>query len=200
MPDHAGFAAAITVREHVLRTALQSVYANGSDGGKRFVQDLSGDGIGIQPDLFLGPPDIDCEGATNLLVASMPVWGTVTVTRNQVAHVVGIAGEMEITLTPAFKKGLPDSDKEHSLVLDQIVTVINARTWTARVTSTGTPADVGAVVTGEEFRRRFEERFRQGVVFGQISLPSIDASYLGAWCRSHQKSWRVFATACSCSA
>ena len=39
MPDHAGFAAAITVREHVLRTALQAAYANGSDAGKRFAGD-----------------------------------------------------------------------------------------------------------------------------------------------------------------
>lgn len=179
MPDHAGFAAAITVREHVLRTALKSAYANGSDSGKKFVQDLSGDGLGLQPDLFLGEPDIDCEGAANLLVATMPMWGQVTVTINQVAHVVGLTGEIEMTLTPVFKKGLPDTPKESSLVLDQLGTVINARRWTATVTSAGTPADVVAIVTGEEFRRRFEDIFRKGVVFGQITLPSIDASFLG---------------------
>ena len=183
MPDHAGFAAAITVREHVLRTALHSGYANGSDSGKRFVQDLSGDGLGIQPDLFLGLPDIDCEGATNLLVATMPMWGQVTVTKDQVPHVVAMSGEIEMTLTPAFKRGPSGTDKESSLVLDPISTVINARRWTATVTSAGTPADIVAVITGEEFRRRFERVFRQGVVFGQITLPSIDASFLGPLAR-----------------
>jgi hypothetical protein len=179
VPDHAGFAAAITVREHVLRTALKSAYANGSDSGKKFVQDLSGGGIGLQPDLFLGEPDIDCEGATNLLVATMPMWGQVTVTTNQIAHVVGLRGEIEMALTPVFKTGPADTPKESSLVLDQIGTEISARRWTATVTSAGTPADVVAIVTGEEFRRRFENTFRQGVVFGQITLPSIDASFLG---------------------
>jgi len=170
------FAGAITVREHVLRTALQSAYANGSDASKRFTQDLSGDGLGVQPDLFLGPPDIDCEGATNLLVALMPMWGHVTVVKDQVSHVVGVTGQMEMTLTPEFRT---DPSGSSSLVMNQVGTVITARRWTARVTSTGTPPDVAALVTGEEFRRRFERTFRQGVAFGQVTLPSIDASFLG---------------------
>jgi len=173
------FAGAITVRAHVLRTALQSAYANGSDSSKRFTQNLSGDGLGVQSDLFLGRPDIDCEGSTNLLVATMPMWGQVTVTKDQVTHVVSVTGEMELTLTPQFRTGPAGTDKASSLVLDQISTVINARRWTARVTSAGTPADIAALVAGEEFRHRFEATFRQGVVFGQITLPSIDASFLG---------------------
>jgi hypothetical protein len=179
VPDHAGFAGAITVREHVLRTALKSGYANGSDSGKKFVQDLSGDGIGVQPDLFLGEPDLDCEGAANLLVATLPMWGQVTVTKSQVTHVVGLSGAMEMTLTPTFRSGPAGTPKESSLILDQVATDINARRWTATVTTAGTPADIVANVTGEEFRRRFETAFRQGVVFGQITLPSIDASFLG---------------------
>lgn len=170
------FAGAITVREHVLRTALQAAYANGSDSSKRFTQDLSGDGLGVQPDLFFGPPDFDCEGATNVLVAIMPMWGQITITKDQVAHVVGVTGVIELTLTPVFRT---DPLGTSSLVLDQIGTEINARRWTARVTSTGTPADIATLVTGNEFRRRFEATFRQGVAFGRIKLPSIDASFLG---------------------
>ena len=179
MPDHAGFAAAITVREHVLRSALQAAYANGSDSGKEFVEDLSGDGIGMEPDLFLGQPDINCEGSTNLLVAILPMWGEVTVTVEEAAHIVEINGEIELTLTPTFKKGLAETDLESSVVLDQINTVINARRWTATVTSPATPPDIAALITGEEFRRRFEQKFRQGVFIGRITLPSIDASFLG---------------------
>jgi hypothetical protein len=177
--NHAGFAAAITVREHVLRTALQSGYANGADSGKKFVEDLSGDGIDMEPDLFLGQPDLDCEGATNLLVATLPMWGPVTVTDNQVVHIVEMSGEIELTLTPSFKRGPAGTNTESSVVLDQINTVINARRWSATVTSAGTPPDIAALITGDEFRRRFEQKFRQGVVIGRITLPSIDASFLG---------------------
>jgi hypothetical protein len=177
------FAAAITVREHVLRTALQAAYANGSDSGKTFVQDLSGGGITMKTDLFLGPPEFECEGATNLLVATLPMWGAVTVTLpGQAAQAVDMFGEIELTLTAVFRGGFdhvipPESTS--SLYLDQVHTVINARRWTATVTSPGTPPDIAAVVTGEEFRTRFETTFRQGVFAGQIRLPSIDAAFLG---------------------
>lgn len=181
MPErHAGFAAAMTVREHVLRAALQAAYANGSDSGKKFVEDLSGDGIGMVPDIFLGLPDFDCEGATNLLVVTLPMWGEVTVTVDQVAHVVEMSGVMELTLTPVFRKGLVDTETESSVLLDQFNTVINARRWTATVTSAGTPAEIAELITAEAFRTRFERIFRQGVFAGRIELPAIDASFFGA--------------------
>jgi hypothetical protein len=173
------FAAAITVREHVLRTALKAAYANGSDSGKRFDEDLSGGGIDIEPDLFLGEPDINCEGATNLLVATLPMWGPVTVTDDGVAHVVDIVGEIEMTVTPEFTTGPEGSATESSVVVNPITVVINARRWAATVTSDGTPPNIAALVTGNVFRSRFEQKFRQGVLVGQVTLPSIDASFLG---------------------
>lgn len=187
MPDHAGFAAALTVREHVLRTALQAGYANGSDSGKKFAEDLSGGGIGMLPDILFGQPDIDCEGATNLLVVTLPMWGRVTVTVNQVAHVVDMNGVMELTLTPIFRKGFEANNTESSVILDQVSTVINARDWAATVTSAGTPPDIAALITGQEFRGRFEQKFRQGVFAGRIALPAIDASFLGPLVRKSTK-------------
>src|SRR5512143_1782013 len=100
MADSAGFAAAITVRENVLRTALQSAYANGSDAGKQFTEDLSDSALGMAPDLFLGRSDVSCEGATKRLVVNLPMWGTVKVTQSGVEHSVRMFGEMELTLTP----------------------------------------------------------------------------------------------------
>lgn len=179
MADSAGFAAAITVREHVLRTALTATYANGSNASKTFTADLSDGSIGMVPDFFLGQPRIDCQGTTNLLVATLPMWGRLTITLDQGATAVDLFGEAELTITPTFKKGLAGTDTESSLVLDPLVTVINARRWTATVTSLGTPANIVALATGEEFRSRFEAKFRQGFLFGQVSLPSIDASFLG---------------------
>jgi hypothetical protein len=180
MSDIAGFAAALTVRESVLRTAVQAAYANGADSGKKFDQNLTDGGIGMVTDLFLGPLDLDCEGATNLLVVTLPMWGRVTVTVNQVTHLVDMNGVMELTLTPVFKKGLANTDSESSILLDPFATVINARSWSATVTSAATPPEVAALITGDTFRGRFETRFRQGVFIGQISLPSIDGSFLGA--------------------
>jgi hypothetical protein len=173
------FAAAITVREHVLRTALQSGYANGSDTSKRFIEDLSDSALGMEPDLFFGEPDINCEGSTNLLVVILPMWGTVKVTQSGVEHLVQVAGEMELTLTPDFRTGPPLAEPKTAVELDPSTTTVIARRWTATVTSSGTPPAMAAMITGDEFRTRFEAKFRQGVLFGKISLPSIDASFLG---------------------
>ena len=181
MSDHAGFAAAITVREYVLRTALQSAYANGSDAGKRFTEDLSDAALGMEPDLFLGMPDLICEGATNLLVVTMPMWGMVKVTQSGVEHLVQMFGEMELTLTPSFRTGPLAEDRKTAIELNPIILAetITARSWTAAVTSSATPPEVASLITGSEFRSRFEEKFRQGVLVGQIALPTIDASFLG---------------------
>ena len=174
------FAAAITVRKHVLRTALHSGYANGSDTGKKFTEDLSDDTIGMEPDLFLGQPDINCEGSTNLLVATMPMWGTVKVTLGGFEHLVQMFGEMELTLTPDLRTGPPAAHPKTVVEFDPSSTTITARRWTATVTSNTTPPAVASLITGNEFRTRFEAKFRQGVFFGKITLPSIDASFLGA--------------------
>lgn len=179
MPDHAGFAAVIAVREHVLRTALQAGYANGAASAKRFEEDLSDAEIGLQANLFLGTPDIGCEGSANVLVVTLPMWGQVTVTLDDTAHLVDISGEMELTLTPAFTRGVPDVHPDNSLILAQIATVITARRWTATVHAGGTPADIVEIVTGSQFRTQFEATFRTAVVFGRISLPTIDVSFLG---------------------
>jgi hypothetical protein len=179
MPDHGGFAAAITVREHVLSTALQSGYANGSDAGKKFTEDLSDSALGMEPDLFLGQPDLNCEGSTNLLVATLPMWGTVKVTQSGVEYLVQMVGEMELTLTPDFRTGPPTAHPKTAVELDPSTTTITARRWTATVTSDATPPAVATLITGDEFRTRFEAKFRQGVFFGKIALPSIDASFLG---------------------
>ncbi len=180
MPNTAGFAAALTVRESTLRAAVQAAYANGSDSGKRFDQDISGDGIGMVTSLFLGGLDIDLEGATNLLVVTLPMWGQVTTTVDQLTHIVEMNGVMQLTLTPAFKKGIKDTDSEFSILLDQVDTVVTARSWSATVTSAATPPNVAALITGDAFRTRFGHKFAQGVLVGLVKLPSIDGSFLGA--------------------
>jgi hypothetical protein len=108
------------------------------------------------------------------------MWGKVKVTQNGVEHLVRMFGEMELTLTPDLRTGPPTAHPKTAVELDPFITTITARRWTATVTSDGTPPAVAALITGNEFRTRFEAKFRQGVVFGKINLPSIDASFLGA--------------------
>ena len=38
------------------------------------------------------------------------------------------------------------------------------------MTSSATPPAVATLITGNEFRTRFEAKFRQGVLFGKIAL------------------------------
>jgi hypothetical protein len=73
MPDHAGFAAAVTVRGHALSVALLAAYANGSFP-KVLAEDLAGGPPEVAANLFLGQPEINCEGATNLLVLTLATW------------------------------------------------------------------------------------------------------------------------------
>jgi len=162
------FAAAITVREHVLRTALQSGYANGSDAGKKFTEDLSDSALGMEPDLFLGQPDINCEGSTNLLVRTMPMWGTVKVT----------AGGFR-TPRPDVRRDGADADARPAHRPSCCAPEDSRRVRpiqhhhhrpaaaTATVTSNTTPPAVASLITGNEFAPRFEAKFRQGVFFGE---------------------------------
>src|SRR5215216_1889493 len=101
MPDHAGFAAAVTVREHVLGIALQAAYANGPFP-KVVRAALPGAGPDVAVDVFLGQPELECEGSTNLLVLTLRLWGRLRVTLNGTEHDVAIVGEVEATVRPVF--------------------------------------------------------------------------------------------------
>ena len=73
MGNDAGFAAAVTIRQQVLHDKLTATYANG-----QFPSTLEFELPDGPPDasvsFFLGEPDIACEGTTNLLVVTVPVW------------------------------------------------------------------------------------------------------------------------------
>ena len=118
----------------------------------------------MEPDLFLGQPDIDCEGSTNLLVATLPMWGTVKVTQSGVEHLVEMAGEMELTLTPDFRTGPPGADTKTAVEVDPSATTITARRWTATVTSERDAACGG----GPDHRKRVPDPVRGQVPPGGV--------------------------------
>jgi hypothetical protein len=175
VPDHAGFAAAVTVREHALSVALLAAYANGS-----FPQVLEGDLPGGPPEvaanLFLGLPEINCEGATNLLVLTLTAWGPLRVTLDGAEHVAQMAGELEVSISPVFGPG-------SNLVLEPAAEDIVVRRWTASVTSEGTPPTVVSYLVGDQFKDRLQQAIRAAIAFRLVKLPSIDVSFLGPLAR-----------------
>jgi hypothetical protein len=175
VPDHAGFAAAVTVREHVLKVALQAAYANGSFP-KVLKADLPGDPPEVAADLFLGLPEVNCEGAANLLVLTLTAWGPLNVTLDGVEHVAEIAGRLEVTIRPVFGPGL-------NLQLEPASEDIVVRRWQAAVTSEGAPAAVVSYLVGDQFKDRLQQAIRAAIAFRLVKLPSIDVSFLGPLAR-----------------
>jgi hypothetical protein len=180
LDDDAGFAAAVTYRQQLLHNKLTAAYANGA-----FPTTLAADLPGGPPDVsvsfFLAEPDIACEGTTNLLVVTVPVWGEVTVTESTPAT-VQIKGLIDLTIVPNFQL-LTETDPNTGMVtrfvaLNQLTTIA-IRTWTASVVSADPPADVAAYATGDMLRTRLQTAITDAVETGMISLPQIPVDYLG---------------------
>jgi len=177
VPDHAGFAAAVTVREHVLNAALLAAHANGTFPAK-LERDLPGGPESVIANLFLGAPRINCEGATNQLVLTLTAWGALRVTLNAAEEVAQITGELEVTIRPVFG---PGTSMDLSLKLEPAPQDIIVRRWTASVTSEDTSAAVVSYLVGDAFKDRLQLAVRAAVALGL--LPSIDASFFGPLAR-----------------
>src|ERR1700760_3350825 len=100
MSNDAGFAAAVTIRQNLLHDKLAATYANGQFPDT-LAYPLPDGPPAASVSFFLGEPDLACEGTTNLLVITVPVWGGVTVTETNPAT-VQVKGTMEITIVPDF--------------------------------------------------------------------------------------------------
>jgi hypothetical protein len=175
MGNDAGFAAAVTIRQQVLHDKLTATYANG-----QFPSTLEFELPGGPPDasvsFFLGEPDIACEGTTNLLVVTVPVWGGVTVTETEPVT-VQVKGLIEVTIIPDFQLVTATDPTTQFAQLNPLTTVA-VRRWTATVTSANPPLDVAEYVTGDMFRMRLQMAVILAVQFGGISLPQIPVDYL----------------------
>ena len=178
MSDHAGFAAAVTVREQVLKTALLAAYANGSFPTV-LATDLPGGPPEVATNLFLGRPDITCEGGTNLLVLTLSARGPLLVTIDGTEHTARIAGQLELTIRPVFAVVGSDS----TVQLRPSGEDIAVRNMTVSVTSAGTPAEVVTYLTGDQFKNRMQQAIRFAIEFRVFELPAIDVSFFGPLAR-----------------
>jgi hypothetical protein len=173
--NDAGFAAAVTIRQQVLQDKLTATYASGQFPST-LTYELSGGPPDASVSFFLGEPDIACEGTTNLLVVTVPVWGGVTVTEDA-PTTVQVKGLIEVTIVPDFRLVTATDPKTQYAQLNPLTTVA-VRRWTATVTSADPPLDIGGYVTGDMFRMRLQTTISGAVLFGQISLPQIPLDYL----------------------
>ena len=183
MPDYDSYAAAITIRENVLRTALQTAYVGGSSSSRQFTEDLSHSGATIKPApaLFLGEPDINCngalivpgEGTPGAVIVTQPVRGPVSVTADGQTTTVGIAGQAQIAIAPQLGHG---SDKSN--IAFTAFSAVSVPSWTATVTTPGTSATIADLLIGDAFRQQLETVIRVGVLEHKITLPDIPAGFL----------------------
>ena len=189
MADDAGFAVAITIREHLLNDALRVAYA-----GSGFPRTLATAALGGLPggppdsnlDVFLGPPAVACH-ANNTLTITLEMWGQLTVTMNGVDEAAEIDGRLAVDITPAF--GIvsitsPDGTKTNHLEMDpsgSTVSVSPATGWDFTVISqTGFTPDADGYLRSVAFVGRLQEAIRLAISAGLVSLPSIDVSFLGS--------------------
>lgn len=173
MSDHAGFAAAVTIRESALNISIAAAYANG-DFSPNLSGNLLGDGPEVSLSLFLGQPRISCEGASNVLVIQIETWGTTRINMSGFLRIISIISELELAIRPVFTPG-------ESLQLTPGLDGVILRQWNPVIVSTNLPPfpDYRAYINGAEFKDRLQNAIGLAIVLGQIKLPKIDVSFFG---------------------
>jgi hypothetical protein len=176
VPDHAGFAAAITIRAGVLADAMLSAYAAGSFPSSLPLT-LDGPPVVDLSPTFLGPPQVQC--LDGILRLTLPVWGPLSVAGLSPDRVV--SGAIDIDLQPLFQVDYDDSasPKVNRLELDPLSDLSISRLELTVVDSNPFPPEVQAYLSGTGFTEPVQARLRFAGTFGLVSLPSIDISFLG---------------------
>lgn len=171
MSDHAGFAAAVTIRESALNISTAAAYANG--GFSRSLSgDLPGNGPVVSLSLFLGQPTVLCEGSTNVIVIQIETWGTTLINIGGSSRTIRIISELVLTIRPVFT---PGRRLQLTPGLDDVI----VRQWDAIIVSTNVPPVFSDYLNGAEFKERLQNAIILAIASGLIRLPEIDVDSLG---------------------
>src|SRR6476620_11527196 len=101
MPDHAGFAAAITLRERVLSDALLFAYSRPSFSRDRAIPFLgTGPAVGLQA--FLSPPTVTCDTTRDALVVGVDLPGTLTINASTGVEKHQVLAHVDVAVPPVF--------------------------------------------------------------------------------------------------
>jgi len=160
MPDHAGFAAAITVRERVLSDALLFAYSRESFSRVRTIPFL-GDGPSVAITAFLSPPTVTCDGTRNALVVGVDLTGALVFTGPHGTEAEPVVAHAEVAVPPAFE-----------LMAGQL-------SLTPRHTDVKVIAWTYTVVGGSGFEPDTDAYLRSPLMLDRLS-ETVDVSSLGA--------------------
>src|SRR5262245_37810648 len=97
MPDHAGFAAAITLREHVLNEALLFAYSRPSFSRELTIPFL-GTGPPVLLQAFLSPPTVTCDTTRDAIVVGLDLPGKLTITASTGVESHPVLAHVEIAV------------------------------------------------------------------------------------------------------
>jgi hypothetical protein len=173
MVHHAGFAAALTMREGLLDDALMLAYASG-DFPHQLRADLPGGPPPARVDVFVAAPRIRCDESLNSLVLTVRMWGDLSVTIDGGTSQRQIDGQLVVRISPRFNV------VGTTLVLSPESGDLTVSQWTFTVLAGGPfPDAVDQYVRSSFFRDRLQAALRLAVQFGVIRVPPIDVSFLG---------------------
>lgn len=174
MPDHAGFAVAITVRERVLNDSMLLSYHAGTSG-HRLAAPIPDGPPPVGVDFFLKPPRIRCAGDDPLrFTLHLEGWGPLTIEWDGTTHVRNIRWQMRLPVRARFTVA------GTAITLSPEASDIRLELWSFDVLAGGAfPDDVDLYLRGGVFRNRLQAAVRDAVTLGLVNIPPIDASFLG---------------------
>jgi hypothetical protein len=173
MPDHAGFAAAIAVKERVLSDAL--FYAYSSEGFSRNQTiPFLGDGPPVALIGFLTPPTVACDGTRGLLVLGVDVEGFLSYSGPNGKEIQPVVAHAEITSPPDFMlmAGQLALSPQHDRVK------VDAWTFTV-VGGSGFSPDADAYLHSPLMFDRLSATLKLALDKNILTLPSVDVTSLG---------------------
>jgi hypothetical protein len=191
MGDDAGFAAAITLREGLLKDVILVAYAGGSfprtldtskfpSDGQQPAGQLPGGPPQAGLNMFLGPPLINCH-TNNTLSIALRMWGQLSVTMNAAEEGATVDAQLLVRLVPTFVivRDKPNQEPP-SLELRPALQNVTVSQWDFTVISPGgfSPA-ADSYLRSSAFRDRLQMTIRGAIALNLVSLPQIDISFLG---------------------
>jgi len=174
MPDHGGFAVAVTIRERVINDAILRAYSDGTST-HRLVGPLPGGPPAVLVDFFLEPPHVRMIGDDpDLLVVDLSGWGPLAINWGGVNHVREIRWQLRLAVQARFVVA------GTNLVLSPGEGDFAVEDWGFVPLAGGPyPSDVDLYLSGGIFRNRLLSAVFQAIQLGLLPLPPIDVSYLG---------------------
>ena len=174
MPDHAGFAAAITLRERVLNDALRLAWARPSFSRSERLIPFFGTGPAAAMTAFIGPPTVACDPTRDAIVVSLDLSGRLTIvpTTGVESHLV--LAHVEIAAPPVFT--LADG----KLTLSPDHSEVDVVKWSYTVLDGAFKPATDALLRSQVMAERLSETVTFALDHELIPLPSVDVGALGA--------------------